>query len=103
MSHCTFDHVIDCSGIDPSACSDSLLDALGHGDDLKLRADVENDVVHGSVTIIHNPPPIPHEVTVNLYDTDEEPGEGHQTTFRCSDNMPSTSELKQRARNGWEN
>jgi hypothetical protein len=103
MSHCTFEQVIDCSAITSSACSDSLLDALGHCADFKLRADGENDVVHGSVTIIHNSPPIPHEVTVELYDTDEEPCEGHQTTFRCSNNMPSTLDLKQRAFDGWVN
>jgi len=103
MSRYTFGQVIDCSEITPSACSDRLLIAIGHGIDFKLRADGENDIVHGSVAIKHDSPPAQHEVTVNLYDADEDPCEGHQTTFRRPDNMPSTSELIQRAHDGWEN
>jgi hypothetical protein len=102
MSHCTFEQVIDCSAIEPSACSDRLLVALGHGDDFKLRADSATDVVHGSVAIVHNSPPDPHEVTVDMYDADEGPCAEHQTTFRCPDSMPSTADLQQRAQDGWE-
>lgn len=101
MSHCTFDQVIDCSEITPAVCSDRLVVALGHGDDLKLKADRESDVVHGSVTIIHNLPPEPHEVTVDMYDADEEPCAEHLTTFRRPDSMPATADLKQRAQSGW--
>lgn len=75
--------------------------ALGHGVDLKLRAEHSADIVHGSVTIVHNSPPIPHEVRVELYDADEDPCERHVTIFRCPENMPSTAELKQRAIVGW--
>jgi hypothetical protein len=103
MSHCTFDQVIDCSTITSTECSNRLLVALGHGADFKLRANNVNDVVHGSVSIVHNSPPEAHEITVEMYDADEEPCEAHQTTFRCLEIMPSTSDLKQRAYDGWEN
>jgi hypothetical protein len=102
MSHCTFEQVIDCSAIESSACSDRLLDALGHGVDFKLRADNEDDTVHGFVTVLHNSPPEPHEVIVDMYDADEEPCAEHKTTFRCPDSMPSTADLQQRAQDGWE-
>jgi hypothetical protein len=102
VSNCTFEQVIDCSERTAFECSDRLLVALGHGADFKLRADEANDVVHGSVSILHNPLPEAHEVTVEMYDAGEDPCADHQTTLRCPDNMPSASELKQRAQNGWE-
>jgi hypothetical protein len=101
MSHSTFDQVIDCSGITAAECSDSLLDALGHCDALKLKADHGADIVHGSVSIVHNSPPLAHEVTVEIYDADEDPNENHDTIMRRPEPTPGTAELKQRATRKW--
>jgi hypothetical protein len=90
--------LVDCSGITADECSDSLLEALGHCDALKLKADHDADIVHGSVSIVHNSLPVAHEVTVVIYDADENPNENHSTLIRCPERIPNTAELKQRAR-----
>jgi len=101
MPHSTFQQVIDCSGIAAAECSDRLLDALGHCDDLKLKANHDADTVHGSVSVVHNSPPLAHEVTVAIYDADEDPNESHTTMLRCPEHIPGVVELKQRANRKW--
>jgi len=101
MPHCTFNQVIDCSGVTAAECTDSLLDALGHSDDLKLKANHDSDIVHGSVSIVHNSPPVAHEVTVEIYDADEGPNENHATMVRCPEHIPGATELRQRANRNW--
>jgi hypothetical protein len=71
--HLELKQVIDCSRITTAACSDNVVDALGQGDDFKLRADGVNDVVHGSITIAHDAPPYPHIIRVEIYETDVAP------------------------------
>lgn len=103
MPHSTFEQVIDCSGMTAAACSDNLLKALGHCETLKLKATHPGDIVHGSVSIVHNLPPLTHEVTVEIYGTDEEPNESHATSHRCPGHIPEAAELEQRANREWPN
>ena len=88
--------LIDCSGMTAAACSDLFLVALGHGINFKLRADLPTDVVHGSVTIAHNDPPVPHEIYVEIYDQDNLPTRGRRSRLRRPDIMPSEGEIKSR-------
>tara|TARA_R110002051_G_scaffold121577_1_gene194715 strand:- start:24 stop:311 length:288 start_codon:yes stop_codon:yes gene_type:complete len=81
----------------PSECSDACLAALQHGLDFALRADAPTDTVHGTVSIVHNDPPEPHIITVDVYETDEAPtatmlhGElvGRKSTLKRPDPMPT--------------
>ena len=99
-----YQKVIDCTAIELSACSDSLLEALGHDTDFNLRADAVDDTLHGSVTILHNDPPTAHEIAVNVYDADEAPTAvlvhgvwvGRRSTLRRPDPMPSEHTITDR-------
>ena len=79
--------LIDCSAITPEACSDACLAKLGHARALKLKADAKNDTVHGGVTIIHNLPPLPHVILVEIY-------EAERGRHRKPATMPSAGALK---------
>jgi hypothetical protein len=87
---------IDCSAIKPEACSDSCLTALGHGADFALRADTSDATVHGTVMIIHNYPPLAHEITVEVYEADEAPVTGRESTIKQPDPMPTDQTIKDR-------
>ena len=99
-----YQKVIDCTAIELSVCSDSLLEALGHDTDFNLRADAVDDTLHGSVTILHNDPPTAHEIAVNVYDADEASTAvlvhgawvGRQSTLRRPDPMPTEQAIKDR-------
>lgn len=51
--------------------ADVVLAALGHGADFKLKADKEDDTLHGAVTIQHFPDRL--VVHVDVYEQDEPP------------------------------
>lgn len=95
--HVYHEEILDCSGLTADECSDRLLDALGHCDALKLKAAHDSDTVHGSVSIVHNSPPLAHAVTLVIYDADEGPNEYHSTFLCCPERTPSAIEIKQRA------
>ena len=94
--------LLDCSGTTSEACSDACLAVLGHGPDFKLQADTPDDIVHGSVTIAHNDPPVPHEIMVEIYEADELPTvtvvhgrqEGRRTTLQRPATIPSAQAIK---------
>lgn len=96
--------VLDCSSIPAEECSDAIIVALEHGPDFKLRADKPDDTVHGSVTINHNSPPEAHEITVDVYETDEAPDarivhgklEGRESYLKRPSVMPTDSILRTR-------
>ena len=94
--HITHNVVIDCS--DRLACSDSIVDAL-EGGSLNFKAATEDAVVNGFVTISHNHSPESHAIVINLYDEEELPNEGHATTLRPANPMPTEEELIQRLSN----
>jgi len=104
--HIEHEMVMDCSEMTQEACSDICIEALtvGHGSDFKLKADTEDDIVHGFVTIVHNDPPLPHEYTVEIYEVDEPPTaklvhgelEGRLSTFKRPETFPTEQVLKDR-------
>jgi hypothetical protein len=96
--------LIDCTAMTPGSCSDTVLAALQHGSNFRLRADNATDTVHGSVSIVHHEPPILHEVTIELYEAAEEPTAytehgrlvGRESTLERASDIPSASTLKER-------
>ena len=96
--------IIDCTAIELSACSDNILVSLEHGTDFKLRADAPGDILHGSVSILHNDPPVPHQIVVTVYDVDEAPTAimvhgalvGRQSTLKRPSAMPTEQNIKDR-------
>jgi hypothetical protein len=93
--HLEHQRIIDCSTMLASECSDMCLVALEHCSDFALRADVSTDTVHGSVTIVHNVPPIPHEFLVEVYEVDEASTE-RQSTLKRPVAMPTKETLQTR-------
>jgi hypothetical protein len=93
--HLEHQRIIDCSAMLASECSDKCLVALEHCSDFALRADVPTDTVHGSVTIVHNAPPIPHEFIVEVYEADEAPT-SRQSTLKRPTVMPTEETLRTR-------
>jgi hypothetical protein len=102
--HVIHNKVIDCSAMTAAECSDQMLVELQHGTDFKLRADTGTDTLHGSVTIVHNVPPEPHEITVEIYEVDDLPEvrmvhgviEGRSSTLKRPTIMPTQAEINQR-------
>jgi len=86
--------IIDCSAIQAEACSDSCLTALGHGADFALMAETEDATVHGNVMILHNLPPLAHEITVEIYGADESPVEGRKTNIKRPTVMPTDQSIR---------
>ena len=86
--------LIDCSGITAAACYDLCLAALGHGLGFALRANLPDDVVHGYVTVAHNFPPRAHEIWVEIYDQDEAPNGGHQSTLKRPTPFPTGAAIR---------
>ena len=86
--------LIDCSGITAAECSDLFLVALGHGIGFRLRADNRTDTVHGAVTIVHNLPPIAHEISVEVYEQEEGPNARHRSTLRPPLIMPTAQDIR---------
>ena len=94
--HVIHNKVIDCSAMTAAECSDQMLVELQHGTDFKLRADTPDDTVHGSVSIVHNTPPEPHEIIVEIYDEDDAPTEGHRSTLKRPGSMPTEAAIRAR-------
>ena len=88
--------MIDCSGIMSAECSDLFLAALGNGIGFRLRADNPTDTVHGAVTIVHNFPPIAHEILVEVYEQQEGPNARHRSTLNRPLLMPTTQDIRNR-------
>lgn len=82
---------MDCS--DLFKCSDLILEKLAPLN-LKLKADKENDTLHGSVSIDHTKNH--HVITIVLYEHDEKPNENsrHDTTLQKVKNLPTLEEIK---------
>lgn len=76
------------------ACSDTFLTKLGHGPTLTLKATLPTDIVHGSITIAHNQPPLAHEITVEIYDAVELPNAAHQSTLAKPAVIPTEAAIK---------
>lgn len=91
MKH-TFNLPIICA--DPLACSNMLLDQLGHGPTFKLMADHPADAVHGSISILHTPGD--HLIMVDLYDQDEAPTDRRTVRLVAHPNKPTKAELLDR-------
>lgn len=91
-----YSRAIDCSGMTSAECSDRCVAALGHGIGFKLRADEPDDEVHGLVTIAHTEPPALHEIIVEVYERDELPVEGRESTLRRPVEMPTERTLRDR-------
>ena len=93
----TYTKVIDCSAITAAECSDKCLVALGHSQTFKLKADTPDDVLHGSVSIVHNVPPLPHVIEIECYEQDKLPTiklDGRRSTLKRPVVMPTENELK---------
>jgi len=96
--------LINCESKSPLDCSDLILDALGHSVDFSLKTETSTDTVHGSVAILHNDPPELHQITVEVYETDEAPTatsihgmmHGRQSTLKRPDPMPTEQVIKDR-------
>jgi len=88
--------ILDCSAIPVIECSDAILVALEHGPAFKLKADLPTDTVHGSITVGHNLPPEAHEITVEIYESDEAPVEGRESSLNRPGVMPTASILRAR-------
>ena len=94
--HVNHQKIIDCSEMTAAECSDLCLAALQHGPNFKLKADVSDDVLHGGVSIVHNHPPEPHEITVEIYEEEDLPSIGRLSIFQRPDPMPSAEIIKER-------
>ena len=88
--------LIDCSGITADECSDAILAILEHGPAFKLKADLPTDTVHGSITVDHRSPPDAHKIIVEVYESDEAPVQGRETSLKRPGVMPTVSTLKTR-------
>ena len=94
--------------MEAEACSDMVLDALGHGPTFKLKADTPDDTVHGSVTIAHNLPPEPHKISVEVYEDANLPAltmingvtQGRRSTLQRPAIMPTAKKIRDRL-NAW--
>ena len=86
--------MIDCTSMTGEACSDLCLAALGHGTDFNLKALASTDTLHGSVSIIHNDSPLPHIFSIEVYETDEAPTTGRESTLKRPTVMPTEQGLK---------
>ena len=84
---------MDCVFDDVFNCSDLILEKLAPLN-FKLKADKENDTVHGSVSIDHTKNN--HVITVVLYEKNENPNENsrHDTTLQKVKNLPTLEEIK---------
>lgn len=106
--HVVHTKIVDCLAMTAEECSDQCLVALGHGPGFKLRADTPDDVVHGAVTIAHNFPPEPHEISVDVYEQDDLPNtrlvhgrlEGRRSTLKRPAVMPTARAIRDRL-NAW--
>ena len=87
--HVIHQKVIDCSVMTAAECSNICLAALQHGPNFKLKADASDDVLHGGISIVHNHPPEPHEITVEIYEEEDLPLAGRLSTFQRPDPMPT--------------
>jgi hypothetical protein len=84
--------IIDCLGIGSEECTKKALTALGDNAGFNLSAKSENDTVNGSVTIVHDAPPLHHLITVEIYEVfsrpDPNPG-GRKSTLARPEVFPS--------------
>jgi len=78
MMHVELTQIIDCSGIGSGECTERALTALGNSPEFNLRARSEDATVHGSITIVHDSPPEPHLISVEIYEANvsAEPEDG---------------------------
>lgn len=96
--------VIDCSMMTETECSDLCVEALGHGLGFRLKCDKPDDTVHGGVTILHCPPPTPHEFMVEVYEADAAPTArmergrmvGRESTLKRPLVMPTEQAIRDR-------
>ena len=88
--------VMDCKTLTPAQCSDTVLTALGHGPDLKLKAGTATDTVHGAVTIEWcEPMPCEVAIQVDIYEHDDRPKtKGHKSTLKRPVVVPSEIDIK---------
>ena len=90
----THEKILDCTSITADACSDKCLEALGHSADFNLKSSSATDILHGSVSIIHNDDPLPHIFSIEVYEVDELPTAERQSTLKRPTVMPTQKGLK---------
>lgn len=86
------DHVA--LGLTDSTCSDWVLAKLGHSPTFKLKADNENDTVHGAVMIRHSVPPEQHLIRIEIYESDDSPKQGRKSFLKKHVNPPTDDEIR---------
>ena len=77
---------------DSRKCSDNILNELEEEFSCKLMARTNNDIVNGSVSILHTPNN--HDIRIEFYDKNEEPNSEHKTTLKKLGKIPTESEIK---------
>ena len=73
-------------------CADSIRDKLETALKCKLMANNFNDVVNGSITIIHEDNK--HIIKIIFYDKNENPNKYHDTTFKKIESIPSLDKIE---------
>ena len=73
-------------------CCNTIQQKLEKKFTCKLHAEKENDIVNGSISILHKPND--HQIHIIFYDQDENPNKEHKTKFRKLATIPTESEIK---------
>ena len=81
-------------GLTPVQCSDQILTKLGHGPTFKLKADNENDIVHGAIMVAHLLPPEQHIIRVEIYQQDGPPRNGRKSFLKRHNSPPTDDEIR---------
>jgi len=72
-------------------CSDEIIEKLKPLG-LKLRADNENDIVNGYVSMVHAPNN--HSITIAVYEETENPNAEHLTTLKRPSKVPTQNQIE---------
>jgi len=82
---------ITCS--DSGVCAQTILEKLEASLGLKLHADLETDIVNGSLSISHDRDGT-HTVSMEIYDSNEAPTGEHKTTLERPSVFPDEATRK---------
>ena len=80
---------MDC--INSIKCSDNIvkkLKPLG----LKLKAESETDIVNGYISCTHGKT---HQITIGIYEKNEEPSDTHNLTHKKPTKIPSKNQIEE--------
>ena len=80
--------------IHSTQCSLEIQEQLEAQLGVKLHADRRGDTVNGSLSILHQQPPLSHLIDVTLYEQDDPPSERHSAEFKASAVLPKQTDAE---------